>query len=139
MLASTRIGPVVHLADRLQRGQVGRAADLDLERREVGRALGPLGDDRRVVDADGEVGRRQLGRQAAQLVDRDAGDLADEVVQRDVDARSARPRARGWPRSIARSAAISPALVEGRLADRVEEQRHHGRHGLGGLAVVGSG
>ena len=57
--------------DRLERGEVLRAAELDLERREVGRAGRPLGDDRGLVDADREVGRRDVGGQAEQLVHRD--------------------------------------------------------------------
>ena len=44
--------PGVHLADGPQRREVRRPADLDLERREVGRALRALGHDRRLVDAD---------------------------------------------------------------------------------------
>ena len=75
----------VHRADRLERLEVGRAAELDLERREAGRAGSPLGDDRRLVDADREVGRRDVRREAEQLVDRHAGDLAGQVVERDVE------------------------------------------------------
>ena len=73
------------LADGAQRLEVLRPAALDLERREVGGPGGSLGDDRRLVDADGEVGRRDVGRQADQLVDRDAEDLAGEVVEGDVE------------------------------------------------------
>ena len=91
VLASTRIGPVVDRPDRGQRLEVGRPAELDLERREADRPGGPLGDDRRLVDPDREVGRRDLGRQAEQLVDGDPEDLADQVVEGDVERALGRP------------------------------------------------
>ena len=64
--------------------------------------------------------------------------LRDEVVQGDVDRAASGP----VPADPALHRVIRgdhAALVEGRLADRVEQERHHGRHGLGGLAVVGTG
>src|SRR4029079_7418182 len=50
-------------ADRLERGEAGGSADLDLQCGEAARPARPLGDDRRLVDAEGEVGRRDLARQ----------------------------------------------------------------------------
>ena len=85
VLASTRIGPLNTSRTARERLEVLRPAALDLERREIGGAGGTLGDDRRLVDADREIGRRDLGRQADQLVDRDAEDLAGEVVEGDVE------------------------------------------------------
>ena len=73
------------LADGPERLEVLRPAALDLERREIGGPGGSLGDDGRLVDADREIGRRDLGRKADQLVDRDPEDLAGEVVEGDVE------------------------------------------------------
>src|SRR6476659_305069 len=60
---------VKHGAHSLEGLQVVRAAALDLERRKVGRPRRTPGDDFRAVDTDREVGRRNLGRQAEELVE----------------------------------------------------------------------
>ena len=78
------------LADGPQGLEVLRPAALDLERREIRGSGGALGDDRRLVDADREVGRRDLGRKADQLVDRDPSPCRP--------GRGGRCRARTWRR-----------------------------------------
>ena len=90
--------PAEDRPDGTQRLEVLRAAELDLERREVGGAGGPLGDDRGLVDPDREVGRRDRRR---------AGRSARGPGSRGPCRRSrgARCRARIWRR---RSSAGSP-------------------------------
>ena len=71
--------------DGPERLEVLRAAELDLEGREVGRPGGSFGDHVGLVDADREVGRRDRARQVEQPMDREAEDLAGEVVDGDVE------------------------------------------------------
>src|SRR5438067_341753 len=53
-------GLVVDRADRAQGLEIGRAADLDLQRRKRAGPLRAFGDERRLVDADREIGRWDL-------------------------------------------------------------------------------
>ena len=120
------------------RGWPGRAGrrHLILSAGKCGRARGPLGHDVGLVDPDREVGRREVGRQAEQLVDRAAGRpcrsrscsaMSMAQLRRAVAADRAPPSPIG-------GAAARPR-VGSRLADRVEQQREDGRHRRRGLAV----
>ena len=66
-----------------------RPADLDLEGREVARPFGPGRHDLRLVDADREVRRRDVGRQAEEPMDGQAEPLAER-------GRGGRCRGRTW-------------------------------------------
>ena len=101
-------------AHRLERRDVGRAADLDLQRREVAGPGRPLRDDVGGIDAQREVGRRDVGRQVEQLVEREARGACRP-------GRGARCRARTsrapCPR-IATSSARRPRAPRGRSGRR---------------------
>ena len=75
----------VDLAHGLERFEIGRATELDLERREVRRSSGALSDDGGLVDAEAEVGRQQLAGRAEELRQRQAKPLAGQVVESEVD------------------------------------------------------
>ena len=138
VLASTRIGPPKTAADRLERREVVPARrHLILSAGKSARPGGPLGDDRRLVDADREVGRRDLGR---------TGRAArGPACPRTLPARSWRAMSsahfappwsgdRGRPsRSPAAARPSRPSARE--LADRVEQERQDRGHRLGRLAV----
>ena len=64
VLASTRMRPVVDRPDRLEGREVRGATHLDLQRREVRGPPGPLRDDRRLVEPEREVRRRDVRRHA---------------------------------------------------------------------------
>gem|GEM_PF-6685916 len=100
--------------------------------RRAGRARG---DDRRLVKAEGEVGRPDVRRQAEEVPDRSPGDLADEVVEGAVDRalRTAVP-ADCFAHRVAGGAEALGRRVG--LTEDLEEERIHGRHGLRGVAVV---
>ena len=137
VLASTRIGPSNTARTASQRREVLRAAALDLERREVGRAGGALGDDLRLVDADREVGRRDRRR---------TGRAARGPGRRGPcrRGRAGRCRGRTWRRRCQRMAAsIAPAgaaprpgVVGRRASPTASRSSGNDRgHRLGRLAV----
>ena len=126
-------------ANRLQRGEVVRAADLDLEGREARATAGPFGDDRRLVDAEREVGRRDRRREPQQPVDRQAQGLAREVVQGDVEralgraVTADRALERGADRRQRGPGGIDAAVEVERLGRRRGQQQvHDDRHGSPG-------
>ena len=121
-------------AHGLERREVLRSAALDLERREVGSPGGALGDHAWFVDADREIGRRDVGRQAAQLMGRPAGDLADEVVECDVDGASRRAVTTDR-RLHGEIGGGQSSLARLDVADRRQQQREDDGHRLGRLAV----
>ncbi len=130
--------PVVHVADRPERREVGRATALDLEGREVGGAPRPLRDDRWLVETEREVGRREVSRETAQRVDLNASGPADEVVERDID-RTARGAVPADGRRHRPRGGVDRCDIEVRLADRLQQQWHDRRHRLGRLAVEAIG
>src|SRR5439155_857478 len=65
--------------------EVVGAADLDLQGREGCGPPGPLRDDRRRVEPEGEVRRRDVRREAEEIMDGTPRDLAHEVVEGDVE------------------------------------------------------
>ena len=85
VLASTRMGPSYTARTASSVARSAGPAHLDLEGRERRGAARTLRDDIGGVDAEREIGRWQVARQPDQLVDRDAGHFAGQVVQRDVD------------------------------------------------------
>ena len=95
---------------------------------------GPLRDDRRLVEPEGEVGRRGVPRHAEHRADGRAGDLPEQVAEGDVDRalRAAvvgdRPVHGGVGRVEARTGRLG-------LADRREQERQDGGDRLDGLAV----
>ena len=136
--------PVEHGPHRADRREVRRSADLDLERREVRRPARALGDDRRLVDAQREVGRRDDAVDAEQ---RRAPGRPSRLPTRSWSAMSiAHLAAPLWPMAAAiRSAASSRAASASARSpaqpvrdglDRLEQDREdHGRHGARRLAV----
>ena len=107
--------PVVDLRTASSVARSLGAADLDLERREVARAPGPLGDDRRLVEAEREVGRRDV----AATGPAGAGPARRAACRRGRGARCrcahfaaplgrSTPSARRRPSALARGVARSP-------------------------------
>src|SRR6476646_4523760 len=124
--ASSRVdpdGPGVDVPNSTQRRKVGRPADLDLERGEIGRPGRTLGDDRRLVKAQGEVGRWEVLRETAELVDGDGQRLADEVVQGDIDRTAGRAMTTDGSRHRP-GGGVDAGEVQGGLADGLEQHRH---------------
>ena len=136
VLASTRIGPSKTSRTASSVARSPGPPHLILSAGKSRRAGGALGDDVGLVDADGEVGRREVGRQAEQLVDR-----ARRVTlpTRSCRAMSMAHFAAPWPRMArlhapGRRGEAVPASGSN-VADGVEQQREDGRHRLGRLAV----
>ena len=145
VFASTRIGPVEDRADRraASRGPAARRS-LILSAGKCGGPGSPLGDDRGLVDADREVGRRDLGRtgRAARGPARPAT-LPTQVVQGDVDGALGRavPADRGVHRGGASTSASARRPRSARARpDRLDERRARSgaarRPSSRGLAVV---
>ncbi len=134
VLASTRIGPpkTSRTARSVSRScgppslilSAGNAAARDARSATISGSSMPI------VKSVGGI----VGREADQLVDRDAQHLAHEVVQGDVDG------AFGGPVPADRPVHAGHLLDQAdrrarRLADRREERRHDRHHRVGGLAV----
>ena len=121
-------------ADRLKGLEVLRPPELDLESREMGRPRSTLAHDGRLVDADREIGRRQVRGESAKLVDGLPCHLADQIVERDVERATRGPvTADRTLHGVVRRDQPDLACVD--LPERLEQERKDGRHGLRGLTV----
>ena len=140
VFASTRIGPSKTSRTASSVARSAGPPTLIFSAGKSRPARRPLGDDLRLVDAQREVGRRHVGREPEQLVDRHAEALADEVVERDVERALRGPVVADRARPCSDAGDLERRAASARSAgDRsiaLEQQRQDGRHRLGRLAVV---
>ena len=127
-------GSAIHAADGLERLEVAWSSQFDLEGRKRRRPSRPPRDDSWLVDPDREVGRRDVGRQAEDRVDRRPEHFPNEVVERDVDG-AARAAVTADGTLHAEVSRGQPIRVRREFTDSREQVSEDRRHRGGRLAV----